>query len=80
MTKQIKYTLLTLIALTLVSAIISNFINLKVGVFFILVLSIIKFLFVSFQFMELKKAHNFWKGILITFLLIFITIVLFIIN
>ncbi|MDR2206975.1 MAG: hypothetical protein LBE36_12570 [Flavobacteriaceae bacterium] len=40
-------------------------------VFIILGLSAVKFLLVAFQFMEIKKAHIFWKIIL----MIFITVV-----
>jgi len=79
MTKTIKYTLLTLILLTLTTALISNYIDLKVGVFFVLILSALKFILVSFQFMELKKANPFWKWLIISFLVIFTTIILTII-
>ena len=36
----------------------------------ILGLSAAKFLLVSFQFMEIKKAHAFWKTILVVFILL----------
>ncbi len=75
MTKNISYTLVTLIVLTILSALISNFVDLKIATFFILILSGIKFIFVSFQFMELKKAHPFWKTIILLFLLFFIAII-----
>jgi len=76
MTKTISYTLLILIILTIITALVSNFIDLKIGVFFILILSVIKFTFVSFQFMELKKAHIFWKITLTIYLLLFMAIIL----
>ena len=76
MTKTISYTLFILIILTIITALVSNFIDLKIGVFFILILSVIKFIFVSFQFMELKKAHVFWKIALTIYLLLFMTIIL----
>jgi len=79
MTKTISYTLFALIVLTTLSALVSNFIAVKTGVFLILFLSGIKFVLVSFQFMELKKAHPFWKTITLLFLAIFITIILVII-
>lgn len=41
-------------------------------VFLILFLSGIKFLLVAFQFMELKKAHPFWKILTIIFIVLFI--------
>lgn len=44
---------------------------------FILLLFGIKFLIVAFQFMELKKAHNFWKtSVLATLFLLFLIIIL----
>lgn len=78
MTKSISNTLLVLIVLTITTALVSNFIELKVGVTVILILSVIKFLFVSFQFMELKKAHTFWKILILLFLTIFVSIILII--
>jgi hypothetical protein len=38
-------------------------------------LSSIKFLLVAFQFMELKKAHSFWKILLSSYLILFTLIV-----
>jgi len=76
MTKTISYTLLSLILLTITTALVSGFIDLKVGVFFILLLSAIKFVLVSFQFMELKKAHPFWKTMILLFLIVFMGILL----
>jgi len=75
MTKSISNTLIALIILTIITALVSNFVELKTGVFFILGLSVIKFLFVSFQFMELKKAHIFWKVLILLFLTAFIAVV-----
>jgi len=74
MTKTISYTLVILIILTITTALVSNFIDLKVGVYFILLLAVLKFIYVAFQFMELKKAHAFWKIIVILYLIIFLTI------
>jgi len=76
MTKPISYTLLALIFLTITTALLSNFIDLGVGIFFILVISAIKFIFVAFQFMELKKANRFWKIALLVYLILFISIFL----
>jgi hypothetical protein len=55
-----------LILLTISTALISNFVAVS-GLAFglIMVLSMLKFFLVSFQFMELKKANSFWKGSLI---------------
>ena len=79
MTKTILYTLVALIFLTITTAMVSNFVNLKVGVFFILILSALKFVFVAFRFMELKKANSFWKITLLVYLTLFITTLLLII-
>ena len=42
----------------------------------ILVVSVIKFIGVSFYFMELKKAHIFWKVSIVIYVLLFSTIIL----
>lgn len=76
MTKIILNILLILIILTITTALVSNHIGFKVGGILILVLSAIKFSFVAFQFMELKKAHAFWKGAVLIFLLIFSTFIM----
>ena len=41
----------------------------------ILGLALTKLLLVAFQFMELKKAHLFWRSSLVVFSLIFVTII-----
>jgi len=72
MQKKNIYTLVLLIALTISTAFFSKSnTNLKTVGLIILVLSGIKFVLVSFQFMEMKKAHNFWKGLIIVYLLLF---------
>jgi hypothetical protein len=76
MKKKDIYTLILLIILTSTTAFFSNFYSeWKMVGLLILVLSGIKFILVAFQFMELKKAHSFWKGLIITFLTLFIGIV-----
>ena len=73
-----KYTIiyLALLVLTSATAVFSNiFSELKVIRILILALSALKFLLVAFNFMELKKAHPFWKVLLVSCLTIFITIV-----
>ncbi|WP_033961516.1 cytochrome C oxidase subunit IV family protein [Psychroserpens jangbogonensis] len=65
-------TWIILIILTIVSALVSK-LNSNYIVLLILLLSSLKFLGIAFQFMELKKAHGFWKGIIVAFLLFFIT-------
>lgn len=76
MKKTLRFSYGFLILLTISTALISNFIpvsGLAVGL--IMGLSMLKFILVSFQFMELKKANSFWKGSLI-FVLGLIIIVL----
>lgn len=62
--------LIVLIVLTIVSAIFSNS-NLEFTSTIILILSIFKFVGVSFYFMELRKAHVFWKASVLLFLFLF---------
>jgi len=76
MQKKDSLTLILLIALTTITAIISGFYNkLEIIYTIILFLSAIKFLAVSFQFMELKRANSFWKVLISIFLIIFIGII-----
>ena len=70
------YTLIILLLLTIATAFASRHGQAyNLAILLILVLSGIKFLLVAFQFMELKKAHPFWKTFLIIFLLAFISII-----
>ena len=72
------YTLLLLISLTIITAIISvNYNSLRSVSVAILGLSSVKFLAVSFQFMELKKAHIFWRILISTFLILNLSIIYF---
>lgn len=74
MQKKDIITLLFLVVLVLVTSLISlNSDGLKIVSAAILILSAIKFLTISFQFMELKKAHSFWKILISIFLVFFIT-------
>ncbi|WP_347175001.1 cytochrome C oxidase subunit IV family protein [Polaribacter uvawellassae] len=43
----------------------------------IILISVLKFLAVSFYFMEMKNAHVFWKASIIIYLLLFSGVVLF---
>lgn len=73
--------LLFLAILTISTALISGQSDsLKYAAFLIMILSSIKFLLVAFQFMELKKAHGFWKGLLIGYLVVFVVAVLIILG
>ena len=66
-------TLLLLYLLTLATALVSRFYyGLSFFVVLILGLSAIKFMLVAFQFMEMKKAHVFWKFLIGFYLLIFV--------
>lgn len=77
MQKKDIYILALLIILTITTAYFSNLENgLKLVGLVILILSGIKFITVAFQFMELKKAHVFWKIALSIYLLLFMAIIL----
>ena len=71
-----------LILLTVSTALISNFFTLSpIAIGLIMGLSALKFIFVSFQFMELKKANSFWKmSLILVLLLIVLSVVLLRIN
>lgn len=73
--KNQKITLVVLILLTVISAVISNVPEIYVAIG-IMGLAVLKFIGVSFYFMELKKANAFWKGSILIFLALFTTIIL----
>ncbi len=76
MKKKDIYTLGLLIILTILTAFFSNnFGNFKYITLTILGLSVIKFLLVAYNFMELKKAHSFWKFLIITYLTLFVGLI-----
>lgn len=70
MTKPLTLTWIILVALTLISAFFAQWGG-AYTVLIILALSALKFIGIAFQFMEIKKAHVFWKVIIIAFVLIF---------
>ncbi len=77
--KDPKYfkVLLSLLILTILAAFVVRLnIGLKAASAIILALFMLKFLGVAFYFMELKKAHVFWKSAVIIFVLLFSTIIL----
>lgn len=76
--KKTTITLGILILLTIISAIISSLKDNYI-VFGIMILAVLKFIGVSFYFMDLKHAHSFWKGSLLIFLILFSTTILLII-
>ncbi len=63
-------TWMILIVLTITSALVSN-LDSKYIVLTILILSALKFFGIAFQFMEIKKAHVFWKTLIIGFIFLF---------
>ena len=77
MNKLTIITWVSLVLLTIVSALFSNLEN-NLGAILIIGLATLKFLVVGFQFMELKKAHTFWKVLLLFFIIIYAALVLII--
>jgi len=72
--------LLALLVLTIMASFVARLdIGLKAASAIILVLFIIKFLGVAFYFMELRKAHIFWKSAVLIFMSIFLAIVLMVV-
>ena len=70
--------LIVLIILTAISALVSvNVIDATYAAVFVIIFSILKFIGVTFYFMELKKAQVIWKESILAYLTIFaiITIV-----
>lgn len=67
MQKSLIYTYIVLILLTMSGAVLASFSISKTIVGTIIALSVIKFMTVAFQFMELKEAHIFWKIMLIAY-------------
>jgi hypothetical protein len=63
-------TWIILIVFTITSALVSK-LDGKYVVLIILILSALKFFGIAFQFMEIKKAHAFWKTIIIGFIFLF---------
>lgn len=62
MKKTLFITYGLLIVLTASTALISNTMSVSsITIVLIMGLSVLKFLLVSFEFMELKKANSFWK-------------------
>ncbi len=77
MKNQLVITYFSLIILTITTALLSNFYSISPFILgLVMAIFAIKFLLVSFQFMELKKANLFWKvSLSIVFLLIVLLIV-----
>ncbi len=74
MDKKTIYTWIALLALTLISGIISTQTSNYIPIIIIL-LATFKFIGVAFDFMELRKANALWKILLISFLIIFNSVI-----
>ena len=72
---KLTSTWIVLLLLTLFSAMIANAKSITFAALLILVLAAIKFLIVALYFMEMSKAHVFWKITIIGFLLLFVGII-----
>jgi len=69
---------IVLFILTITVALFSVFYQDKSSIIkFIILISFMKFLLISFYFMELKKAHSFWKSAIIVYLFLFSVFVFF---
>ena len=75
MNKQNTITWIILLVLTLISGWVSST-ALTYMIPLILVLAALKFIGVAFNFMDLKKAHVFWKVLIVSFLVVFCGIIL----
>lgn len=67
MSKSINYYFTGLLFLTLLAAILSTILSPSQTTLIIVSISLLKFWLVSFQFMDLKKAHIFWKSLNVIF-------------
>jgi len=77
MKKELFITWILLLFLTITSAFIANYYtNGDYLVQLILLLAVLKFIGVAFNFMELKKAHAFWKIATIAFIVLFFIFIL----
>lgn len=61
MHKKLFIIYIVLIVLTITGALLAGFSISKAIVTGITIVSVVKFLLVGLEFMELKQAHNFWK-------------------
>ena len=76
MLRQLNKIYTLLLTLTVATALLTKVNNSKIIIALILLFSGIKFLIVAFQFMELKKAHVFWKSSIIVFLMLMISVII----
>ncbi|NVK53152.1 MAG: cytochrome C oxidase subunit IV family protein [Flavobacteriaceae bacterium] len=77
--KKLIVTWIILLLLTIVIVVLSNhFSEKQLFTTIILFISVGKFLLIAFYFLELYKAHSFWKLAVILFSLFFVLTLLFI--
>jgi len=67
MKDAILSTFILLLALTLIAAFLAFNVSAEIMATTVVTLALIKFWLVAFQFMELKKAHPFWKYLILGF-------------
>ncbi len=77
MNKQNIIIWILLLILTVIAGLVSSA-SLTYVIPLILLLAVLKFIGVAFNFMEMRKAHVFWKILLVGYLIIFCGIVLII--
>lgn len=77
MEKSFNYTWLALMALTVLSTLCAYF-ELRYATLLIVGLAFLKFMGVAFNFMELKKAHLFWKILVLFFVAILLVVIVLI--
>jgi len=75
MTKQNIITWVLLMVLTVIAGLVSSA-SISYMIPLVLFLAILKFIGVSFNFMEIKKANVFWKVLLLGYLIVFCSIIL----
>lgn len=67
MKDAISSTFILLLTLILITAFLAFNVSAEIMVTTVVTLALIKFWLVAFQFMELKKAHPFWKYLILSF-------------
>ncbi|MBZ0328020.1 MAG: cytochrome C oxidase subunit IV family protein [Altibacter sp.] len=77
MEKSFNYTWLALMALTVLSTLCA-YLELRYTTLLIVGLAFLKFMGVAFNFMELKKAHLFWKILVLFFVAILLVVIVLI--
>lgn len=67
MKDTISSTFILLLVLTVIAAFLALNVSAEIMATTVVTLALIKFWLVAFQFMELKKAHPFWKYMILGF-------------